>query len=59
MSECSNQVHEALQRELRMRREQQFIMGMKVIRLELTLIAREERVRELERSEWARLEEIE
>ena len=59
MSECSNQVHEALQRELRMRREQQFIMGMKVIRLELTLIAREERVRELESSEWARLEEIE
>jgi hypothetical protein len=58
MNAYDDGICEALLREVRRRREQLFIQGMKSIRLELLLIAEQERVRELERSEWARLEEV-
>jgi hypothetical protein len=58
MDGCANGMCEALQREMRRRREQQFIQAVKTIRLELMLIAAQDRVRELEHSEWARLEEM-
>lgn len=58
MDAFENGTCEALHRELRRRREQQFILGLKALRLELLLIAEQDRVRELESTEWARLEEM-
>ncbi len=58
MSECVDGFTRGLLREVRKRREQLFFQGMKAIRLELMLMAEQDRVRELECREWARLEEI-
>jgi hypothetical protein len=58
MSECEDGICTELLREVRRRREQLFFQGMKAIRLELLLMAEQDRVRELECREWARLEEI-
>lgn len=45
-------------REMKRRNEQQFIESVKMIRLELMLIREQDRVRELEHGEWAKLEEV-
>ena len=40
------------------RREQDFLAGIRTIRLELMLLREQDRVRELEQLEWAHLEEV-
>jgi hypothetical protein len=45
-------------REMRRRREQAFIDGVRTIKLELMLLRERDRVRDLEHGEWAELEEV-
>ena len=46
-------------REMRRRKEQEFIQSIRMMRLELMLLRVQDRVRELEHGEWAVLEEVE
>ena len=46
-------------REMKRRKEQEFIQSIRMMRLELMLVRVQDRVRELEHGEWAVLEEVE
>jgi hypothetical protein len=46
-------------REMKRRKEQDFIQSIRMMRLELMLVRVQDRVRELEHGEWAVLEEVE
>jgi len=62
MEECMNifdrDLLETLARGMKRRNEQEFIEGIRNIRLELMLLRERDRVRELEHGEWAKLEEV-
>jgi hypothetical protein len=58
MRQFDIELQHAIDRSMARRREQEFITGIRTIRLELTVIALRDRVRELEASEWAELEEV-
>jgi hypothetical protein len=54
-----NEVFQAVVRGMRREFERQMIAGIRAIRLELELLAKQDRIDELEASEWARLEPLE
>jgi len=54
-----NEVFQALVRGMRREAERQMIAGIRTIRLELELLSKQDRIDELEASEWARLEPLE
>jgi hypothetical protein len=59
MSIFDRDLLDTLARGMSRRNEQEFIEGIKRIRLELMLLRERDRVRELEHGEWAELEEVE
>jgi len=54
-----NEVFQAFVRGMRREFERQMISGIRTIRLELELLSKQDRIDELEASEWARLEPLE
>jgi hypothetical protein len=54
-----NEVLQAVVRGMRREFERQMIAGIRTIRLELELLSKQDRIDELEASEWARLEPLE
>jgi hypothetical protein len=54
-----NEVFQAFVRGMRREFERQMIAGIRTIRLELELLSKQDRIDELEASEWARLEPLE
>jgi hypothetical protein len=54
-----NEVFQAVVRGMRREFERQMIAGIRTIRLELELLSKQDRIDELEASEWARLEPLE
>lgn len=54
-----NEVFQAFVRGMRREAERQMIAGIRTIRLELELLSKQDRIDELEASEWARLEPLE
>ena len=54
-----NEVCQAVVRGMRREFERQMIAGIRTIRLELELLSKQDRIDELEASEWARLEPLE
>ena len=54
-----NDLFQALVRGMRREFERQMIAGIRTIRLELELLSKQDRIDELEASEWARLEPLE
>jgi hypothetical protein len=54
-----NEVLQAVVRGMRRAFERQMIAGIRTIRLELELLSKQDRIDELEASEWARLEPLE
>lgn len=59
MSTMEYELFRRIERGIRRRLEREMIAGIKVIRLELELLAKQDRIDELEASEWARLEPVE
>ena len=53
-----NDVFQAIVRGMRREAERQMIAGIRTIRLELELLSKQDRIEELEASEWARLEPV-
>ena len=58
MGMIDSEVFGAFARDLRREFEREMIAGIKTIRLELELLSRQDRIDELEGSEWARLEPV-
>ena len=54
-----DEVFQAFVRGMRREAERQMIAGIRTIRLELELLSKQDRIDELEASEWARLEPLE
>jgi len=59
MNEMDADLLRVVERCARREAERRMIAGIKVIRLELELLAKQDRIDELEASEWARLEPVE
>jgi hypothetical protein len=58
MSMIEDEVVQAIVRGMRRQLERQMIAGIRTIRLELELLSKQDRIEELEASEWARLEPV-
>ena len=58
MNAIENELFPLIVRTLRREAERQMIAGIRTIRLELELLAKQDRIAELEASEWARLEPV-
>jgi hypothetical protein len=58
MSMIEDEVVQAIVRGMRRQFERQMIAGIRTIRLELELLSKQDRIEELEASEWARLEPV-
>jgi hypothetical protein len=58
MSTIENELFRVVVRGMRREFEREMIAGIKTIRLELELLSRQDRIDELEGSEWARLEPV-
>lgn len=58
MGTMEYEVYRAMVRGMRREFEREFLAGIRTIRLELELLATQDRVAELEASEWARLEPV-
>ena len=58
MSMIEDEAVRAIVRYLRRETERQMIAGIRTIRLELELLSKQDRIEELEASEWARLEPV-
>jgi hypothetical protein len=59
MGMIEDEVVQAIVRGMRRQLERQMIAGIRTIRLELELLSKQDRIDELEASEWARLEPLE
>jgi hypothetical protein len=59
MNTMESELFQAIVRGMRRKFEREMIAGVRVIRLELELLAKQDRIDELEASEWARLEPLE
>jgi len=59
MSMIENDLFQLALRGMRREFEREMIAGIRTIRLELELLAKQDRIDELEASEWARLEPVE
>jgi hypothetical protein len=58
MSTIESELFQLIVRNMRRERERQMIAGIRTMRLELELLAKQDRIAELEASEWARLEPV-
>jgi len=58
MSRIENELFQAVVRGVRREFEREMIVGIRTIRLELELLSMQDRIAELEHSEWARLEPV-
>ena len=58
MGTIENELFQLIVRNMRREAERQMIAGIRAIRLELELLAKQDRIAELEASEWARLEPV-
>ncbi len=58
MSVIENELFRVVVRGMRREFEREMIVGIRAIRLELELLSRQDRIDELEASEWARLEPV-
>jgi hypothetical protein len=59
MNAMESELFQAIVRGMRRKFESEMIAGVRAIRLELELLAKQDRIDELEASEWARLEPLE
>ena len=59
MGMIESEVFGAFARDLRREFEREMIAAIRTIRLELELLSKQDRIDELEASEWARLEPLE
>ncbi len=58
MSGIENELFQVIVRNMRREFERQMITGIRTIRLELELLSKQDRIVELEHSEWAYLEPV-
>ncbi len=58
MSGIENELFQVIIRNMRREFERQMIAGIRTIRLELELLSKQDRIVELEHSEWAYLEPV-
>jgi hypothetical protein len=58
MNMIENELFQAIVRGMRREFEREMIAGIRTIRLELVLLSKQDRIDELEASEWARLEPV-
>ena len=58
MGMIESEVFGAFARDLRREFEREMIAAIRTIRLELELLSKQDRIEELEASEWARLEPV-
>lgn len=58
MGMIESEVFRAFARDMRRELEREMIAGIRTIRLELELLSKQDRIDELEASEWARLEPV-
>jgi hypothetical protein len=58
MSMIENELFQVIVRDMQREFEREMIAGIRTIRLELELLTKQDRIAELEHSEWARLEPV-
>jgi hypothetical protein len=58
MSMFENELFQVIVRDMQREFEREMIVGIRTIRLELELLSKQDRIAELEHSEWARLEPV-
>ncbi len=58
MSGIERELFQVIVRGMRREFEREMIAGIRTIRLELELLSKQDRIAELEHSEWARLEPV-
>jgi hypothetical protein len=58
MSMFENELFQVIVRDMQREFEREMIAGIRTIRLELELLSKQDRIAELEHSEWARLEPV-